>query len=276
MQIIQNTILNTTAAAANGPWRNTSNFVASSVEITAQNASTGATVAIPAGTNVWIEASNDPSVMTDNLSTQIAAPTAPTLSQFRPSNSGDQQPFVTPAVTYGVKLIYVNQQGETVASLASSLAVSAGNCLFIAAPGPDPAITSSPDDASYATGYNIYIQIGGSGNYVLQNPPYNAAGSFGNLQPANGPINVNNGFNLYAFNQTGITPPGSNTTGTPNIGANLTGNLNSASPITGQSEISYDNAGVWVSGATKVIMWAPSCLYFNFLRVNVSGSDGSA
>lgn len=266
MQIIQNTILNTTATAANGIWRNTSNFVASSVEIIAQNATTGAMVAIPTGSNIWIEASNDPNVLTTNLATQISAPSAPTLSQFTPSNAGDQAPFVTPAVTYGVKLTYINPAGETVASGATSLAVTAGNVLQIAAPGPDA--------GGYATGYNVYIQ-NGSGLYILQNPLYNSNGSFGNINPANGPININQGFQLYAWQNTQIAPPGTNTTATPNIGANLTGNLNSSAPITGQSEISYDGTGAWVAGTTKVILWAPSCLYFNWLRVNVTGSDGS-
>jgi hypothetical protein len=265
MQIVNNLILNTALAAANGAWRNTSNFVSSSVEITATNSS-GATVAIPALANIWVEASNDPNVNIDNLATQIAAPSTPVLSQFTPSNNGDQQAYVYPAATYGVKLTYVNLQGETIASSIATLAVSAGNTLLVGAPGPDTT-TGGP----YATGYNVYVSLNG-GAYVLQNPMYGSGQTFGNLAVANGPINVNQTFTLYAWLNNQTIPPVSNTTGTPNIGANLTGNLNSATPIVGQSEISYDGTGVWASAATKVIMWAPSCLFFNYLRVNVTGN----
>src|SRR5271170_1521418 len=122
MQTISNQILNTNLAAADGAWRNTSNFVASSIHVFARTAA-GLSVAL-AG-NIWVEASNDPNVNIDNLATQIAAPSTPVLSQFTPSNNGDQQPFSYPAATYGVKLTYVNLQGESVASAAATLAVSA-------------------------------------------------------------------------------------------------------------------------------------------------------
>jgi len=270
MQTISNTILSTTLAAADGAWRNVSNFVASSIQIMAKDSS-GIQTALT-GT-IWIEVSNDPNVNVDNVATQIPAPTAPTLSQFTPTREGDQQPFATKAVTYGVKLTYVNEWGETEASSASSLAVSAGNILTVGAPGPDPASGSPPTDVGgYATSYNVYVQ-NGSGLYILQNPPFNSGGWFGNTNPYNGPINLNQSFMLYAFQNTGIVPPASNGTGTPNWGANISGNLNAAAVVGAETEaaISYDTAsGLYGAGATMV-MWSPSCLYFNWVRVRVSG-----
>src|SRR5580658_2855975 len=162
MQTVSNQILNTNLAAANGAWRNTSNFVSSSIHIFAQ---TAAGLVTPLSGNIWVEASNDPNVNIDNLATQIAAPGTPVLSQFTPSDAGHNlspqdgggdQTFQTPAATYGVKLTYVNLQGESVASAAATLAVSAGSFLQIGAPGPDPT-TGGP----YATGYNVYVSVNG-------------------------------------------------------------------------------------------------------------------
>jgi len=263
MQTINNLILNTNAAAADGAWRNVSNFVASSIHIFAQT-SAGLPTALT-GT-IWIEVSNDPNVNVDNLATQIVAPAAAVLSQFTPSNNGDQQPFTYPAATYGVKLTYVNLEGETVASTVSSLAVSAGNTLQIGAPGPDA--------GGYATGYNVYVSVNG-GLYTLQNPPFNSGNTFGNLEVANGPLNVNQSFILYAWQNSGIQPPAANTTGTPNVGANISGNLNAA-PSAGQPDneaaVAYDTStGTFAGGTPTMVMWAPSCLYFNWVRVRVTG-----
>jgi len=68
MQTVNNLILNTNVAAADGNWRNVSNFVASSIQIIARTAA-GLSTALT-GT-IWIEVSNDPTVNTDNLATQI-------------------------------------------------------------------------------------------------------------------------------------------------------------------------------------------------------------
>lgn len=269
MQTISNQILSTTLAAADGAWRNVSNFVASSIQITARDSS-GIQTALT-GT-IWIEVSNDPNVNVDNMATQIPAPSAPTLSQFTPSREGNQQPFATKAVTYGVKLTYTNQWGETDASSASSLAVTAGNILLVAAPGPDPAAGSPPDTGGCATGYNVYVQ-NGSGLYILQNPPFGSGGWFGNTNPYNGPINVNQSFMLYAFQNTGVVPPATNGTGTPNWGANISGNLNATAVAGAETEaaVSYDTADGLYSGSATMVMWSPSCLYFNWIRVRVSG-----
>ena len=270
MQTINNLILNTNAAAADGAWRNVSNFVASSIQIIARDSS-GLSTALT-GT-ITIEVSNDPNVNVDNLATQIAAPSAPVLTAFTPTSAGHgqspnagggDQPFTYPATTYGVKLTYVNLQGETVASGATSLAVAAGQTISVGAPGPDA--------NGYATGYNVYVSING-GPYILQNPPFNSGQTFGNLAVANGPINVNQTFMLYAWQNNLIVPPVANTTGTPNVGANISGNLNAmaVAGVDNEAAVSYDTAtGLWSAAATMV-MWSPSCLYFNWVRVRVTG-----
>ena len=269
MQTVNNTILSTTLAAADGAWRNVSNFVASSIQFIARDSSGLST---PLTGTIWIEVSNDPNVNVDNLATQIAAPSAPVLTAFTPDTSGYQQPFTYPAATYGVKLTYVNLQGETVASGATSLAVAAGQTISVGAPGSDATIDSPPVVSGYATGYNVYVSLNG-GAYILQNPPFNSGQTFGNLAVANGPLNVNQAFILYAWQNSGIQPPAANTTGTPNVGANISGNLNAAPayPPNNEAAIGYDTAtGLWLATATMV-MWAPSCLYFNWVRARVSG-----
>ncbi len=264
MQPVNNLILNTNVAAADGPWRNIQTLVSSSVQFIAKT-SAGLSTALT-GT-IWLEVSNDPTVNVDNLATQIAAPTAPTVTQFTPSTYGnaDGATYTFPSIAYSVKLTYVNLQGETVPSSATVITPTAGNTIEIAAPGPDA--------GGFATGYNVYISIGG-GAYVLQNPLYNSGRTFGNGDAANGPINVNQGFTLYALLTQGISAPVANTTGTPNVGTNITGNLN-ALAVTGtdnEASISYDTqpSGLWSASATMV-MWAPSCLYFNWVRARVTG-----
>jgi|SRR5208337_407770 len=279
MQTISNQILSTNLAAADGAWRNTSNFVASSIHILAR---TAAGLSTPLSGVIWVEASNDPNVNVDNLATQIAAPSAPVLTAFTPTSAGHgqspsagggDQPFTYPATTYGVKLTYVNLQGETVASGATLLAVAAGQTISVGAPGSDATIDSPPVVSGYATGYNVYVSVNG-GPYILQNPPFNSGQTFGNLAIANGPINVNQTFMLYAWQNNLIVPPVTNTTGTPNVGANLTGNLAVAPayPPNNEAAIGYDTATGLYTGAATMVMWAPSCLYFNWIRVRVTGN----
>jgi hypothetical protein len=289
MQTINNTLLNIICPSGttqiNSPWRNVSNFVASSIQVAARNASTGVPATLPSGASIWIEVSNDPNVLTDNLTaaTQIAAPSAPVLTAFTPTSAGHgqspnagggDQAFTYPAATYGVKLTYVNLQGETGASAATTLAVAAGKTISVAAPGPDA--------GGYATAYNVYVSVN-SGPYVLQNPPFNSGQTFGNLAVATGPISVNQAFMLYAWQNNLIVPPAANTTGTPSWGTNITGNLNVAA-VTGtdnEAAISYDTVtglfggGASYTGSPTSVMWSPSCLYFNYVRVCVKGGDGT-
>jgi hypothetical protein len=278
MQTIQNTILNTDplgliappygiqVTALNGPWRNVSNFLSSSIQIVARAAATGLPIALD-GT-VWIEVSNDPNINIDNLATQISAPVAPTLSQFTPSSQGNQAAYAFPAVTYGVILTYVNLAGETVGSAATTITTLAGNTIGIAPPGPDA--------GGCATGYNVYMNVGG-GAYSLQNPLYNSGQTFGNLAVANGPINVNQGFILYAFMDSGIVVPTANTTATPNKGANITGNLVAAAVAGTNNEaaVIYDTANSQYASTATTVMWLPAHIYFNWVRVCATSNSTS-
>lgn len=269
MQNVNNLILSTTAAGADGAWRNVSNFVASSIQVIARDSS-GRSTALTG--NIWVEVSNDPNVNIDNLATVIAAPAAPTVTAFTPSSNGYQQPFAFPAATYKVKLTYVNLQGETAPSAATTVSASAGQTIAVAGPGPDSTVTSPPSGVSYATGYNVYLSTDGGSTYVLQNPLYNAMPTFGNGDAANGPIPVNQSFLLYAPIRNGINAPSTNTTGTPNVGANITGNLNSSSALQDEASVTYDTTtGTWSGGSPTMAMWSPSCLFFNWVRVRVSG-----
>jgi hypothetical protein len=275
MQTINNTIFSSTAPA-DGAWRNISNFVAMSVQISTTSA--GAPSAFDAG-NVWIELSNDPNVLLDGAT--IAAPSAPTLSQFTPNYSagyGNASPTV--ATTYSVQVTYVTafpkgtvplgttQPGvlipppETTASGTTALLVTAGNQLIVASPAADP--------LGVATGYNVYISVGG-GPYILQNSLFNSMVGPGNLK-VNGPIPLGEPFYLFAYTNSGVQPPATNTTGSPNVGVNATGNISTGGFNSDESVLYFDNptaAGAWTASSTMAI-WSPSCLYFNYLRVRKS------
>jgi hypothetical protein len=82
--------------------------------------------------------------------TQIAAPSAPTLSQVAGGSLA--------AATYYAKVAYVNYSGETLASSESSLAVSANYLLQVA----------SPASVAGATGWNVYVSTS-SGTETRQN-----------------------------------------------------------------------------------------------------------
>jgi hypothetical protein len=140
MLVSNNTIFSSTLAA-DGAWRNISNFLQFSVQVTGVE-----------GT-VWIEVSNDPNVMTDGASS-LAAPSAPTLSQVAYGAQSGQG-------TYFVKTTYATAAGETLGSSESSLAVSDGNMLVIASPGASGA----------AIGWNAYVSKA-TGKEVQQNLNY--------------------------------------------------------------------------------------------------------
>src|SRR5580658_8535836 len=114
-------------ASGIGAWIDVSNLVGMSVQI--NNYSSGVTD---------IQVSNDPNVCIDGP--VIGPPgSAPVLSQFlsQPGNLSTQPPnpaLVTsqlPAQTFYVKYTFITKWGETSASAESSLAVSAGNYLFV-------------------------------------------------------------------------------------------------------------------------------------------------
>ena len=100
-----------------------------------------------------IEVSNDPNVMIDG--TGIGAPSsAPTLSQFASIPGSTGADSMLPADTFFVKVTYITKWGETTASAESSLAVLAGNYLYVAVPAPTAA------QAPYVTGFNVYVGLG--------------------------------------------------------------------------------------------------------------------
>lgn len=141
----------------NGPWIDVSNLVAISIQ--ANSYAAGKTD---------IQVSNDPNVMIDGAG--IGAPSAPVLSQFQstPGNlstpPGNTETSQLPATTFYVKTTFVTKWGETTASTEASLAVTAGNYLFVAA--PTPTLAQQP----YVTGWNVYVGLS-SGAEVLQTTP---------------------------------------------------------------------------------------------------------
>src|SRR5271166_1274295 len=152
-----------------GPWIDISNMVSFSVQ------------AVVSGTS-WIEVSNDPNIPNDGPNGQLAAPSAPTVTQSTINttslgNTGQYPPLGNslPAQALSIKITYTTRNqpivtpiplynfavGETLPSGATAISVLAGNTAFVASP---------PSDAlKIATGYNVYAQLGGSGPYVLQN-----------------------------------------------------------------------------------------------------------
>ena len=90
-----------------------------------------------------------------NTYTQIAAPSAPILSQ---TAAGTIAP-----TTYYVKVTYINEYGsETSASAESSLLVSDSNLLVV----------SSPSVLSGATGWNVYVGTSPGSETLQNNVPY--------------------------------------------------------------------------------------------------------
>jgi len=228
MQIVNNLILDTTNAAA-GSWRNISNLVGLSVH------------GVNLEGKVWIELSNDPSVISDG-SNAINAPSAPTLSQFVPTFGG-----LSGQGTLYVKISYVAPWGgETLPSNESSIVMTDGNLLSVASPAPDA--------SGIATGYNVYVGQS-SGAEVLQTyVPWTPQGAI--------PIGMD--FVLTeGFQDNTTTPLSASTIGGPGKGVNAFYLWNSSAAGSGVGE----EAVYSDSNNGNQTIWAPSCLYFNYLRV---------
>jgi hypothetical protein len=239
MFVANNLIFDSTATAANGTWRDVSNWVAYSVHVTGLEGTT------------WIEVSNDPAVKTDGAT--IAAPSAPVLSQYTPTSDSHVK-GVTTNTTFFVTTTYVTTSGETVASAESSLLVTAGNLLTVASPAHDA--------GGYANGWNVYISTT-TGTETIQNLVSGAVIT---------PLQFGQSFILSALVNGPAVPPLSNTTGSPNVGVNITGNL-AASPYvypTGAEEMQV----ITDPSVTKQAMVNPSCLVWNFIRVCKTGGSG--
>jgi hypothetical protein len=131
--LTSNNPLFSSQAAANGVWRNISNFFSTSIHVTGLEG------------NVWIEVSNDPNVLTNGAT--ISAPATPVLSQYTPSNG---VAGIAANTTYYVKTTFITPGGgETTASTEASLLVTAGNLLVVASP--------AKDTGGFATAYNVYV-----------------------------------------------------------------------------------------------------------------------
>ena len=256
--------------AADGAWIDISNLVALSVQV---NGIEG---------NTWIEVSNDPNAPIDGAG--IGAPTAgPTLSQFAsvpqansgvnvsPTPPGDVS--MLPAQTFFVVTTFITKWGETTASGNNSLAVTAGNYLYVAPAAPTAA------QAPYVTGYNVYVSLTGvAGTYVLQTGPQyqpqrlidgigTPGGTVNPLGPGQSthfaisgaiPSNVPGFAMTNGFQQTQWVPPAADQSGSASVGVNISGNL-PATPATGSQ--------VQITGATATWMFNPSGLCWKWLRV---------
>jgi hypothetical protein len=207
--------------------------------------------------NVWVEVSNDPNVLVDNSSTQIAAPGTPVLSQYTPTP--DQHlSGVAVNTTYYVKNTYTTSPGvystlpnggESLPSTEASLTVLAGNLLVVKAPAPDA--------GGFAAGWNCYISTT-TGTETRQNT--------GNA------LSFSTNFTPTTVVSSQIAVPSSNTTGTPNSGVNITGNLVGAT-ASGITALGLNQIQIVVSGSSAMIN--PSGIIWNYIRVNKSGGGAS-
>jgi len=255
---------NSTAVSGNGPWIDVSNLVSLSVQINNFAAGTGT-----GGAD--IEVSNDPNVMIDGAG--IGAPgSAPTLSQFASIPGSLGADSMLPAQTFSVKTTYVTKWGETTASAAASLAVTAGNYLLVAPAAP------SASQAPYVTGYNVYVSLtGGAGTWVLQTGPQyqpqrlvdgigTVGGTVNPLGPGqsthfaiSGALPLQQFFSMVnGFQQTQWVPPASDQSGGANSGVSVT-------QSTGFAASTDTTVAVWISSSN--VMWTPSCMTWKFLRV---------
>jgi len=269
MQIQNLQIFNFAVNGATGPWIDISNLVSFSVQLTN-------------GTTAGLEVSNDPNVNIDGAA--IGPPgSAPTLSQFASlpgfaaltggnvaAAGGPQDVSQLPATTFYVKTSFVTKWGETTPSAESSLAVTAGNYLFVAAPVPSAA------QAASVIGWNCYVGTS-SGAEVLQGggvyDPQRLADGYGTVGgtvnplgpnssthfPLTGALPLQQNFSMVnGFQNTGFAPSGADNSGGVNSGINV-GSLATAvdAPI-----------AIFVSGSN--VMWSPSSMTWKWIRV-VSG-----
>jgi hypothetical protein len=254
-------------SAADGAWVDVSNLVSLSVQV---NGIEG---------NTWIEVSNDPNVPIDGAG--IGAPSAaPTLSQFASlpqANTGDNI-YVTPpsnnsqlpATTFFVKTTFVTKWGETTASTESSLAVTAGNYLYVAPAAPTAA------QAPYVTGYNVYVGLVTNTEVLQTGPQYQPqrlidgvgtpGGTVNPLGPGqsthfaiSGALPVNQpGFAMTnGFQQTQWAPPGVDQSGGAGAGIKI--------PATLVGATSSGEVNIAITGTNA--MWNPSGLVWKWLRV---------
>ena len=275
---IKNIQIFSSTAPANGAWIDVSNLVNLSVMLTGLEAT------------VTIEGSNDPNAPIDGAG--IGAPTAgPTLSQFAsvpqansgvnvsPTPPGDVS--MLPAQTFYVVTTFITKWGETTASGNNSLAVTAGNYLYVAPAQPTAA------QAPYVTGYNVYVSTTGvAGTYVLQTGPQyqpqrlidgigTPGGTVNPLGPGQSthfaisgaiPINVPGFAMTNGFQQTQWVPPVSDQSGGAAVGVNISGSFTGAA-WTAPAGGMFSETQVSINTTTVSALWNPSGLVWKWIRV---------
>jgi hypothetical protein len=272
---IKNIQIFSSTAPANGAWIDVSNLVNLSVMLTNLEAT------------VTIEGSNDPNAPIDG--TGIGAPSAaPTLSQFASlpqANTGlnlyppPGDVSQLPATTFFVKTTFVTKWGETSASTESSLAVLAGNYLYVAPATPTAA------QAPYVTGYNVYVGLVTNTEVLQTGPQYQPmrlidgigtpGGTVNPLGPGqsthfaiSGALPINQpGFAMTnGFQQTQWVPPVSDQSGGAAVGVNISGAFTGAAwtaPAGGQ----FSETQVSINASTVSALWNPSGLVWKWIRV---------
>ena len=270
---IQNLLIYSSAQAVsnNGPWIDISNLTSLSVQINTYTAG-----------STDIEVSNDPNVMIDGAG--IGAPgSAPTLSQFPAGSTFQSGTSNLPAATYFVKVTYITAWGETTPSAEASLAVTAGNYLYVAPPAP------SATQAPYVTGYNVYVGLVTNVNQLQTLPAYSPQRSIDGIGSVNvlgggtvvplgpgqsthfaitGAIPIKNpGWSMInGFTQSNILPPGSDQSGSAASGVSVSNGA-------GVDTLSGDTTTVAVMKSGGNLMWTPSCMTWKFLRVTHGGAS---
>lgn len=241
MQIKNIKIFDSTVAA-DGAWIDISNCVALSIGVSGIEG------------NVWIEVSNDPNINIDGTNA-VNAPATPVLSQSPAPNGGG----LTSQGTYFVKLTYITKWGETLPSSEASLAVSDGNVLCIAAPGPDA--------GGLAIGYMVYASKVTNTETLQNGPKYVPAntvdGTPGYHYTSNTSIPVNQPYFLPAGLQTtnGAAVPVASTAGGPGVGVSITGTT-----LVG-THTGVDEIAIFPATVTTTAMVNPSCLCWKWIRV---------
>jgi len=194
-----------------------------------------------------------------------------------------------PATTFFVVTTFVTKWGETTASAESSLAVTAGNYLFVAAPVPTAA------QQPYVTGWNVYVGLA-TGTEVLQTGPQyqpqhlvDGIGTVGGTVNPLGPgqsthfaisgalplitnviggaitVQAQNFSMTNGFQQTQWAPPGSDQSGSANVGVKI--------PASGTlvGATSFGETQILITG--NMAMVNPSSLVWKWLRVRKSNTS---
>lgn len=268
------------AVGSSGPWIDISNLVSLSVQVNAYNSGVGV--------GADIEVSNDPNVMIDGAG--IGAPgSPPTLLQFASIPGFGSLQTVTPpgdvsqlpAQTFFVKTTFITKWGETTASAESSLAVTAGNYLFVKAPTPSGA------QAPFVIGWNCYVGLT-TGNEVLQTAPayspqrlIDGIGTVGGTVSPLGPgqsthfaiagaLPLTQNFAMtIGFQSTGIVVPGADASGGTNAGVSVSNNAGLSTLTPDQNSA----VAVFIDGTNHNLVWSPSSMTWKFLRVVNGGAS---